>query len=153
MRIYTAPELPLINKNDKSVFLAGSIEMGKAEEWQQKFLGKVSDFPNNWVFLNPRRKDWDSSWEQPITNPNFFQQVDWELTLLEKADYKIFYFADNTISPVTLMELGHYGGYNSYVICGKNYLRRGNVEIFCYRNNISMYETIDYVIEELKKQI
>lgn len=153
MRTYTAPELPQINRNDKVVFLGGSIEMGSAERWQDQFLLDVASFPDDWIFLNPRRKVWDASWEQSITNPQFFQQVDWEMTFLERADHKIFYFANNTMSPITLMELGSYGGYNSYVVCGENYLRRGNVEIFCYKNNIAMYETLDQVIEELKKEI
>jgi hypothetical protein len=34
------------------VFLAGSIEMGNAEDWQKKIIEELSDYPIQ--FLNPR---------------------------------------------------------------------------------------------------
>lgn len=49
------------------VFLAGSIEMGEAEDWQAQVVKELSDY----TILNPRRGDWDSSWEQSINNPHF----------------------------------------------------------------------------------
>jgi hypothetical protein len=48
------------DRERKSVFLAGSIEMGKAEDWQKKLEGICDDF--GYDVLNPRRDDWDSSW-------------------------------------------------------------------------------------------
>jgi hypothetical protein len=148
MRIYTAPELPQIGRNDKTIFLGGSIEMGTAERWQEEVIDKLN-LGNDWVILNPRRKDWDPTWKQSIDNPFFYQQVDWEMTYLNRATYKIFYFADNTLSPITLLELGKYGQWDSFVVCKENYLRRGNVEIFCHHNNIPIYKNIDEVIKEL----
>lgn len=38
----------------KSVFLAGSIEMGKAEPWQDQ-IGEAFEGNENVVFFNPRR--------------------------------------------------------------------------------------------------
>lgn len=40
-----------------SVFLAGSIDMGSAEDWQSKIIEELKDV--DCVVLNPRRKDWD----------------------------------------------------------------------------------------------
>lgn len=57
----------------KTVFLAGSIEMGKAEDWQQKIIEAVKDFKV--VIFNPRRDNWDSGWIQSIDNPKFREQV------------------------------------------------------------------------------
>ena len=55
------------------IFLAGSIDMGKAEDWQTR----VADLLKNKsvILFNPRRDDWDSSWEQDIENINFRNQV------------------------------------------------------------------------------
>ena len=53
-----------------SVFLAGSIEMGKAEDWQSETIKALSDLENIEVF-NPRRDDWDSSWKQEESNRQF----------------------------------------------------------------------------------
>lgn len=72
-RVRSSMELP-------SVFLAGSIEMGKAENWQihVENLLEYTDC----VIFNPRRDDWDSSWVQSvtrrvctITNPQFTRRV------------------------------------------------------------------------------
>lgn len=44
---------------DMRVFLAGSIEMGQAEQWQERVVHALSD-AGDLVILNPRRDDWDS---------------------------------------------------------------------------------------------
>jgi hypothetical protein len=75
------------------VYLAGSIEMGKAVHWQRYFGNKMKSF--NIVIWNPRRVSWDSSWKQAIDNLKFEEQVDRELDALEKADSTFF-----TLSPI-----------------------------------------------------
>lgn len=152
MRVYTAPEIPS-RTHFRSVFLAGSIEMGAAEEWQDIFI-QIADkeFYGDWAIFNPRRKEWDSSWKQSITDPQFYQQVDWELTWLQRSTHKIFYFAPNTMSPITLMELGKFGSrIASYVICSPEYQRRGNVEVFCHKFQVPMFENLEEVAKEIIK--
>lgn len=153
MKVYTAPEMPRLLRDDRTVFLAGSIEMGAAEEWQDKFIKKAQlALADDWVFLNPRRAKWDNDLVQSINNPVFYQQVDWEMNWLSRSNYKIFYFANDTLSPITLLELGSFGSsYDSYVVCGDNYRRKGNVEIFCNRNNILIYDNLDQVLQEFVK--
>jgi hypothetical protein len=71
--IFLPPQnIALRDRSKKSIFLAGSIEMGKAEDWQKK-LGEWLLLKNYNIF-NPRRKDWDSSWSQTYENPQFSQQ-------------------------------------------------------------------------------
>jgi len=59
------------------VFLAGSIEMGVAEHWQdevaQELLKLELPHDKRLVIANPRRKDWDSSWKQDINDAKFFE--------------------------------------------------------------------------------
>jgi hypothetical protein len=63
-----------------TVFLAGSIEMGVAEDWQTKVANR---FESNQVTLyNPRRDEWDSSWKQEQKESNFNEQVNWEMNNL-----------------------------------------------------------------------
>jgi hypothetical protein len=143
--VYEPPRYPKLLENN-SIFLAGSIEMGKAARWQADFIDGfekkarriVSE--DQWAILNPRRPDWDSTWEQKMSNANFFQQVDWELTFLERATHRIFYFAKDTISPISLLELGKFSDHGSnYVYVDPGYLRKGNVDIFCHRYEIPVY--------------
>jgi len=131
----------------KKIFLAGSIEMGKAENWQpmmEEALGA------NTLIMNPRRDDWDSSWEQKKENQKFNDQVTWELFHLEKADWIVMYFAPGTISPISLLEFGlHAKSGKLLVCCPEGFQRKGNVDIVCERYKIqqfsSLYEIISFI--------
>lgn len=134
------------------IFLAGSIDMGEAENWQEKVEQGLSHYDIE--IMNPRRDDWDSSWEQSIDNGDFFEQVDWELTQLENADLIIYYFDPNGKAPITLMELGAFAKeVPSIVCCPKGFWRKGNVEVFCYKYEIPMYESFNEMMVVVKKSI
>jgi hypothetical protein len=137
------------------VFLAGSIEMGKAEDWQ-KILCDRLDRPEV-LICNPRRANWDSSWEQSINNPVFKEQVTWELDMLSSAHLKIFVFQPETKSPITLLELGVAGMQNhlnvqqrTLVYCPEGFWRKGNVEIVCERYGMAMVPTFQELITQSK---
>ena len=66
------------------------------------------------------------------------------------------YFDPKTKSPITLLELGIFGIMKpNYLIvcCPKGYWRKGNVDIVCERYGISQVNTINALIEEIKKRI
>jgi len=143
-----APNKYQYPNNKKMIFLAGSIEMGKAENWQEKVKNELTN--KDIILLNPRRNDWDSSWEQKIENDKFRKQVEWELQAMEQSDLIIVNFDGRTKSPITLMELGLFKNKKMIVCCPKNFWRRGNVEIVCKRYNISFYENLNDLIKKLK---
>lgn len=137
-------------RDDTTVFLAGSIEMGAAEDWQS-MVPKHFEDKTNLVFYNPRRDDWDSSWEQKESNPQFNHQVNWELDKLDKANYIFMYFSPETKSPISLLELGMFASkYKMIVCCPDGFWRKGNVEIVCSRFNIPLFNTLDGAIGRLK---
>lgn len=136
----------------KSVFLAGSIEMGVAEEWQSKLEEALAD--QEITIFNPRRDEWDSTWNQRESHPEFNYQVNWELNHLQKADIIFMYFAGNTKSPITLLELGLFARSKKVVVyCPDEFWRKGNVEIVCSRNNIQLFSDIDEAIGCLMTKI
>ena len=119
-----------------TVFLAGSIEMGAAEDWQEVVPKHFEDI-QDLMFFNPRRDDWDSSWEQKQSNPQFNYQVNWEMDKLEDSDIIFMYFSPETKSPISLLELGlHANDRKLIVCCPDRFWRKGNVDIVCTRNNI-----------------
>jgi hypothetical protein len=130
------------NKTVVSVFLAGSIEMGSAVDWQSD-LGECFS-KKGFVVFNPRRDDWDSSWQQKFESPQFYQQVNWELNALDQADYIIMYFDPNTKSPISLLELGLYATSKKlWVICPDGFWRKGNVDMVCNKYNIPLFTSIE----------
>jgi hypothetical protein len=135
------------NINYKKIFLAGTIEMGNSEDWQSKLSNVLSDRP--YTVLNPRRADWDSSWTQEFENPQFYQQVTWELNALDKADIIILYLLPDSKSPISLMELGLYANSGKLLVCCPNgFWRKGNVDIVCERFNIPLYENIEKLLHD-----
>lgn len=135
-----------------SIFFAGSIEMGKAVDWQKETTKKLQPYLG--TIFNPRREDWDSSWTQSIENAQFKEQVTWELDHLEKADYILMYFAPDTQSPISLLEFGvHYKEGKMFVACPKKFWRRGNIEVMCDRAGITLYDTLDEAVAALVKEI
>jgi hypothetical protein len=118
-------------QNVSTVFLAGSIEMGAAPDWQTELTRALGV---DATFLDPRRAEWDSSWRQSIDEPQFRGQVEWELDGLERADVIAMWFVPETKSPITLLELGLFARSGKIVVgCPDGFWRRGNVEVVCAR--------------------
>lgn len=132
--------------NYTTVFLGGSIEMGLAEEWQKRIIAAVPEMP--YIFFNPRRNDWDSTWKQEITNPQFKEQVRWELEALEVADVVIMYFDPNTKSPISLLELGLHAKENKLIVfCPEGFWRKGNVDIVCEMYKVKQVSSFEELIK------
>lgn len=146
MKQYKAPDKYTLGKNEKAIFLAGSIEEGKAEKWQDKLTKMLKD-ANNLVILNPRRDDWDDTWVQEMSNPQFREQVEWELSGQEVSTVIPCYFDPSTKSPITLLELGLFNK-KMVVCCPRGFYRKGNVDIVCNRYNIPMAKDLDELVKK-----
>lgn len=132
-----------------SIFLAGSIEMGIAEDWQSKIEEELKDY--NITIFNPRRDEWDSSWEQTIHNPQFKEQVEWELDHLDKADIILMYFDENTKSPISLLELGLYASSGKMIVyCPEGFWRKGNVDIVVDRYDVKQVQSLNELLTAVR---
>lgn len=141
--------VPILGQPD--IFLAGTIEMGAGEDWQARVGAELED---KFLVLNPRRDDWDSTWEQTIDNPNFHEQVKWELDGIDSVDFIFFYFQPGTKSPISLLELGLAIGTDAsiVVVCPEGFWRKGNVDIVCetYSGKLTQFDTIEQAVEYLR---
>jgi hypothetical protein len=146
-KVITAPEPLVDNSNNEWVFLAGSIEMGAATQWQQDVISKMQQRRDDITIFNPRRKEWNPDWEQSITCAPFKQQVEWELEGLAKADSIIMHFDPSTKAPITLLELGLFADRDLVVSCPDGYWRKGNVEIVCDHYGLPLYNDLDTLLE------
>lgn len=127
-----SPEKYDLNTRKISIFLGGSIELGKVRDWQQEIAKEIDnkEYSSNIVLLNPRRSAWDPSW--PVDDPyhqELSRQIKWELGYQDRADILIYFFAAETLSPITLLELGSYSARKPIIFIEPGYLRRANVQI------------------------
>ena len=122
--------------------------MGAAEEWQTRLTAALAHLPV--TILNPRRLDWDSSWEQRHYNEQFRTQVNWELDGMDDAYIIALYFARDAKAPVTLLELGLYAGSGKMIVCCPDgFYRKGNVEIICARSGVPLVDSFDDFLEKI----
>lgn len=140
---------PIPESSLPKIFLSGSIDNGQAVDWQTRLCDACVDL--DVIFLNPRRPDWDSTWEPVKSNPLFHEQVSWELDGLELADLIVVYITAASKAPITLLELGlHARQDNLVVCCEEGFWRKGNVDIVCERYGIQQLNTFDELLAFLK---
>jgi hypothetical protein len=131
-----------------TVFLAGSIDEGRAEKWQDEAIAALSHLPV--TILNPRRDLWNADLRQDIDEPEFVGQVDWELDGIEAADLVLFHFSPAGPAPITLLELGKATalGKRIAVSCPEGYWRRGNVQVVCRRAGHPVHPSLAWAIKD-----
>lgn len=151
MKEIVAP-YPFRNEKLRKIFLGGSIEMGKAELWQQAVIERLADL--DVCLLNPRRHDWNASWLPSDDTDLFNEQVNWELNAQESSDIIVYYFDPATKSPITLLELGLFAKTHDVIVCcPAEYWRSGNVRIVCERYGIRMCDSLDELVHILRYNI
>jgi hypothetical protein len=112
----------------------------------------LSDLPI--TIFNPRRDNWDKSWKQDKSNPQFKAQIEWELDHLEKADIIPLFLQPDTTSPISLLELSLFAAHRKLVICyPEGFGRRGNVQIVCERYGITLVEIREKLVEEVRERL
>lgn len=140
-----------------ALFLAGSIEQGKAEDWQKELVEELADFDG--TIFSPRRDNWDTSWPNTPEHPGFHEQVSWELEHIERADLVLFYFQADTLSPISLLELGYVLGQTDYkmrdpiIVCPREFWRHGNVYITAERAGVQVYESFEEAMPVLRQEL
>ena len=128
-----------------TVFLAGTIDNGNSEDWQQTVAGKLAGRDRNYLLYNPRQDDW-----HPEREGEMEYQVNWELEHMEKADHILVVFLPGSQSPITLLELGlHARSGKLLVVCTPGFYRYDNVRITCERYGIPIFESLEEAIEAL----
>lgn len=151
-QVLKSPQRADLPRGTPVVFLAGAIDMGDVEDWQRTLSERLSDL--DLVILNPRRDHWDPSWKQSIQDPNFREQVEWELDGLDRADVIAMWFASESKAPITLLELGLHARSGKLVIgCPQKFWRRGNIEVLSARHHLPLLDNFDSFVEEVRKRV
>lgn len=153
-KVITAPEEVGVSLTDladsSTIFLAGSIEQGKAENWQEKAIKLLDGVVD--IIFNPRRQDWDPTWTQE--SAELAEQIEWEHDYLDATDMTLFYFQPGTHSPVSMMELGlQVCMGDTVVVCPKGFWREANVVMLCARYNVPVFETLEDAVAYIKHQL
>lgn len=132
-----------------SIFLAGSIEMGKAPEWQKEIIKTLAHHP--FAIYNPRRGP-EFKWEAG-NDALFKEQVDWEHKHLTESSIIAMFISGETKAPISLMEMGMFATSGRLILaCEKNFWRFGNVEWVCRYYGITLVHSLDDLVVEVEKR-
>ena len=128
-----------------TVFLAGTIDNGNSEDWQQSVAGMLAGKDRRYLLYNPRQEKW-----HPEREGEMDYQVNWELEHMEKADYILMVFLPGSQSPITLLELGlHARSGKLLVVCTPGFYRYDNIRITCARYGVPVFGSLDEAVEAL----
>lgn len=149
MEIKPSTKLNIEELMSATIFLGGSIEQGNCTDWQAEISPVLQEA--GWTVLNPRRDNWDATWVQSKSNPQFVEQVHWELQALNYATHALFYFDPATMAPISLYEFGLYCHSEKLtVVCPEGYWRKGNVDVYCDYFDIQQLSSLEEATEFLK---
>lgn len=150
--IITSPETVPATADGPRIFLGGSIDMGRAANWQAELPKALSDLKVEW--LNPRRADWNPQWKPEASEAEFRRQVEWELAALEQADVIILYFAPGSQSPISLLELGlHARNGKVIALAPDGFWRKGNVDITAEYYGIEQVADMDQLEQAIRRRV
>ena len=150
--VVTSPQQAPAGHDRPRIFLGGSIDMGRATDWQADLTRALGDL--DVVILNPRRPDWNPGWKPIAEEPEFRRQVEWELAALEAADIIVMYLAPGSQSPISLLETGlHARGGRLILLCPEGFWRKGNVDITAERYGIEQVATMDELAAAVRRRV
>lgn len=149
-------------KPSDNLFLAGSIT--GAHDWQKEMafkeynlLGfgescKPTRLVDHFNVFNPRRANFDAS--DPNVEKN---QIAWEYYCIHNCRNILFWFAPETLAPITLFELGSalntHNHENIYIGIDPEYKRKNDVVIQTSLRDERLAKRIVYSKEELAIQV
>jgi hypothetical protein len=136
--IYTSNDkLPLIEKENKSIFLAGSIDRNMSSNWRKMARVKLAHYDYLFDPTNPNHDNLDDK--------EMKEHIEWELNALLIADKILLNFTANALSPISLVELGLYVATDKLiVVCPKEFYKSRYVHTLCEKYNTPFF----YEIEE-----
>lgn len=140
-----------------NLFLAGSIT--GAQDWQKEMAHKKYNVYNTDVRLidhfnvfNPRRANFDAS--DPSVEK---EQITWEYHCIHQCKYILFWFAPETLAPITLFELGSalntHEHKNIFIGIDPEYKRKNDVIIQTSLRNKALADRIVFSKDELAEQV
>lgn len=126
-----------------SIFLGGTIDNGKAPNWQKKFVDECPDL-NFLTIFNPRITEWNTSIKETINDTRFFKHVAWEQEGLKYASLIFMYFIGGSVSIISMSELGQYANSGKLIVVAeKDYHKRGNIEFLSVQEGFPLFETFE----------
>ncbi len=148
--VITPPTLFFPTKGPK-IFLAGSVNNGKAVDWQTRAITYMETqwTENNAVVYNPRRPDGEFLPENEV------EQATWTISMLNAVDYIILHLAGDSGSPISTFELGLFvNDKRLHLSIDDSYVRKEIIEIhYDFFGVGQIHDTLEDSIDAIESKI
>ena len=146
------PPAPLaLAEGERSEFLAGSIEMGRAEAWQATVEQALADL--DVALLNPRRDEWGRLLGAVDRQPAVPRAGGMGTGGAGAGVIGRHALRSVPRAPVTLLELGLMARSGKLLVCcPTGFWRRGNVEVVCARHGVSLIEDLAELVQTIRRR-
>ena len=135
----------------------GIMGLVQAEDWQTIYTSLLqkaqterlvsNQLVKHIAVLNPRRDDWSNEWNETKHHPLLIEQIQWELEHLRESNCIVMYFDKNTISPISLLELGLFSNTSKMVVyCPDEYFRVENVVEVCKQYHVPVVSSLEGLV-------
>ncbi|WP_405414549.1 nucleoside 2-deoxyribosyltransferase domain-containing protein [Maribacter sp. Asnod1-A12] len=144
--MYTSNDiLPINKRNQRSIFLAGSMDHKQEVSWRDEISAEFGTYS----IFDPTNNNHDH-----LNVKEMKRHINWELNALQLSDMILLNFLPNALSPISLIELGLYvNSEKLIVICPKEFYKSNYVHTLCDKYNTPIFNNITEAKTLLKNSI
>lgn len=137
-------KLPNKEQGKDCIFLAGSMDLEKSVGWRKKVVNQLSK-DEKYCFLDPTHIKHDF-----LSASKMEAHVLWELNALELADRILLVFLKESLSPISLVELGLYVRTKKMiVVCPKEFYKIDYITVLCKKYQTTLVHSLEQAIQVL----
>ncbi len=151
--IENAKFINAMGRESRIFLLAGASETDGGSRWQELVAARISKMGHIALCTPPRE---NGTGMAPFENPHFFQSRSWELDALDLAEFVVFHLDSLSRSPEGLLELGYAAAkypQKVCVICPEGFWCKGLVDLFCYREDLMKYKSVDEMLDAINQMM
>ncbi|MDG1333826.1 MAG: nucleoside 2-deoxyribosyltransferase domain-containing protein [Crocinitomicaceae bacterium] len=132
-------DISQIPQDRASVFLAGSMATTRKNNWRQT---ATRTFQAAYHFFDPTNPRHNNLNDEEMRN-----HIKWELEAMKLSDIIILNFLPDSLSPISLVEIGMYISSNKLVVvCPKEFYKWRYIDTLCNEYNTPIFNQLEDVL-------
>lgn len=132
-------DISQIPRDKEYIFLAGSMVTEPEVNWRQTVVNNLQE---SYHFLDPTNPNHNS-----LGDVEMREHIKWEFNGLRIADYIILNFLPDSLSPISMVELGMYIATRKLiVVCPKEFYKWRYIDTLCKEYNTPIFNQLEDVL-------
>ena len=139
MVIFSHNDISQIPQDKECIFLAGSMAAKSEVNWRQTISTNLQE---KYHFIDPTNPNHDV-----LNDAQMREHIKWEFDGMKRADYIIMNFLRDSLSPISLVELGmNINNEKLIVICPKEFYKWRYIDTLCKEHNTPIFNQLEEIL-------